>query len=109
MKHIGVSEKDFACHRLMYRTNDSCQNCTHDNVTEQECAEKPDHYPTIMKSTRLMQQYCVELGARIEDHRLSWFEHNQTKCRIGNYSIVMDALNEYDKKEDNANVGTIVV
>ncbi len=25
MKSIGISEKDFACHRLMYRTDDSTQ------------------------------------------------------------------------------------
>jgi hypothetical protein len=43
MKDIGVSEKDFACHRLMLRTNESAAGCIHDRLTEEEFNEKPDH------------------------------------------------------------------
>ena len=53
-----------------------------------------------MKSARLLQQYTVELAARIEDHRLSWVENNQQKCRVENYSVVMDALRDYDANDE---------
>ena len=57
LKNINISQKDFACHRLMFRTNESCSGCDHDKLTgaESDSKEDPDHYPTLMKSGRLLQ------------------------------------------------------
>ena len=111
LKSIHISQKDFACHRLMFRTNESCSGCVHDKLTteESDSKEAPEHYPTLMKSGRLLQQYVVENAARIEDQRLNWVQNNQAQCRIENYALVMDALREYDNDEKSHTIGTRIV
>jgi len=91
-KSRNISLKDFACYRLMYRTNDSCKNCRNDKEIFAREGVRPDHANPILQSGRLCQQYIVDIGSRIEDHRLLWAEFNQAKCRIETYRVLMDAL-----------------
>ena len=89
----------------MYRTNDSCRNCVNDLNTFAECKVMPDHYNAILSSGRLCQQYVVDMGTRIEDRRLQWFQTHQNECRRECYSVVRDALN--NDNDDNDGIRTI--
>ena len=97
MKDIGVGEKAFACHRLMYRTPESTKDCKHDIWLEKETGEKPIHFPTIQKAGKLHQQIVVDYAARIVDHKLHCVGTQQRECKVENYTVVMDALAEYDE------------
>ena len=73
---------------------------------EEDFQERPDHYPIIMKSARLMRQYTVELDARLEDHKLPWIDNNQKKMWFEKYTVVMDALREFVENDDRQSIGT---
>ena len=76
MKQLNVYKKDFALHRLMYRTAESTENCEQDIQTAKDTGEVPLHYPTIQKSRKLHQQLVVGYAGRIADHKSYYVEHN---------------------------------
>jgi len=92
VKRPIVSEKDYAAHRANGAQTQA--ECEHDGVLNATRSSAVQHYDGLLKSRKLIQQQIAEWGARIEDHRLDWFASNQAECRIENYSVIMDALNE---------------
>ena len=49
-KRMIVTAKDFYCHRLMYRDDNSCACCEHDNVAESSTGRRPEHFPMARSS-----------------------------------------------------------
>ncbi|CAH0393878.1 unnamed protein product [Bemisia tabaci] len=55
----------------------------------------------------LMNQYLVDMYAKIETERLNFIRNNQTKLRVENYAHLRDALNKGDAKP--ADLGKTVI
>ena len=58
-----------------------------------------------MKCRRLMQQYAVDMFAKIEGARIQFVKHNQRQIRADKYCGLMDA----QANDDLANAGTKII
>ena len=66
---------------------------------------RPAEFSTILHAGRLCQQYIVDAWAQIEQNRLSYLRHNQSKLRASLYSGLEDAINSADGNIDVSELG----
>ena len=80
-----------------YGTDGWHQTMLYGNVTQLQFYKhrlqvRHDTYNIVMRSKRLMQQYVVDMWAKIEGSRMNWITHNQRIVRAEKYNGLYDAL-----------------
>ena len=66
---------------------------------------RQNSFNLIMRSRRLMQQYAVDMWAKIEGSKLNWVRNHQKEIRAEKYNGLMDAHSD----RDLANAGRKVI